>query len=314
MEERVLEYYNNLDWESMSLMERSIKVAEKKIALGENRDTVLQTYRDNIQSLMDLGVTDFEGYSVGDIREYDDIMQDILVNVETDTPDQLTAPLDFFGVQFDESNDEAVSSEESNTSEPEPTSIVINRRGSHTPLLQDENTTPNQGDTTIIEWDEEEADSEAGSGSDSEEVHTNIHLGNSLFNEPLLETGDEVEGQILGKDIEDEDSAYIRDNVKMMSYFSVFPVNDTRGLGQDSRGNIPLDYAVTVLKTYEEPNEDGELEDMMVAPTMEQAIQYLGLEGFQYNKSKNIFSKEMENGTRGYARILMDVDLRGLFG
>ena len=108
---------------------------------------------------------------------------------------------------------------------------------------------------------------------------------------------------------EEEDAKieeYLQDNMLMMSYFGNVP--QTSQVVRDREGNFQVDYSVLIGITYTSERKPVSF----LAQTMEDAIRYLLSEGYEYNKNHNIFILKEQEEIVSYARIFMDMDLRGV--
>lgn len=114
----------------------------------------------------------------------------------------------------------------------------------------------------------------------------------------------EDEEEYTEEDAEIEE--YLEGNMVMMSYFGNVP--QTSSVVRDNEGNIRVDYAVIIGITYTSERRSVSF----LAQTMEDAIGYLLSEGYEYNKNYNIFILKEQEEIVSYARVNMDIDLRGV--
>ena len=157
--------------------------------------------------------------------------------------------------------DEEGTIEPEDLEEPEPSNLVIRRRGSDANVVSNPPQQTNEG----VYEDEEE----------------------------YTEEGGEIE-------------VYLQDNMIMMSYFGNVPQESS--VVRDNEGNIMVDYVVLIGITYTYERRSVSL----LAQTMEDAIGYLLSEGYVYNKNYNIFILKDREEIVSYARVNMDIDLRGV--
>ena len=177
---------------------------------------------------------------------------------ETDREHELGTSLnDNMFVTFDEEG----TIEPEDLEEPEPSNLVIRRRGSDANVVSN----PPQQTNEVVYEDEEE----------------------------YTEEDAEIE-------------EYLEGNMVMMSYFGNVP--QTSSVVRDNEGNIRVDYAVLIGITYTSERRSVSF----LAQTMEDAIGYLLSEGYEYNKNYNIFILKEQEEIVSYARVNMDIDLRGV--
>lgn len=157
--------------------------------------------------------------------------------------------------------DEEGTIEPEDIEEPEPSNLVIRRRGSDDNVISNP---PQQTNEGVYEDEEEYTEEDA-----------------------------EIE-------------EYLEDNMVMMSYFGNVP--QASSVVRDNEGNIRVDYAVLIGITYTSERRSVSF----LAQTMEDAIGYLLSEGYVYNKNYNIFILKEQEEIVSYARVNMDIDLRGV--
>lgn len=179
-------------------------------------------------------------------------------DIETDREHELGTRLqDNMFVTFDEEG----TIEPEDIEEPEPSNLIIRRRGSDANVVSNP---PQQTNEGAYEDEEEYTEEDA-----------------------------EIE-------------EYLEDNMVMMSYFGNVP--QASSVVRDNEGNIRVDYAVLIGVTYTSERRSVSF----LAQTMEDAIGYLLSEGYEYNKNYNIFILKEQEEIVSYARVNMDIDLRGV--
>ena len=253
-----------------SILEREVRTYEELeefVSNYENQEQELDVYgviMGELDSIFD-ETLDF-GYDFGyeDIDEfidediYDDSENRREGESETDREHDLGTSLnDNMFVTFDEEG----TIEPEDLEEPEPSNLVIRRRGSDDNVISNP---PQQTNEGVYEDEEEYTEEDA-----------------------------EIE-------------EYLEDNMVMMSYFGNVP--QASSVVRDNEGNIRVDYAVIIGITYTSERRSVSF----LAQTMEDAIGYLLSEGYEYNKNYNIFILKEQEEIVSYARVSMDIDLRGV--
>lgn len=237
-------------------LEEFVNNYDSNIELGVNGD-----FEYDLEHLLN---TEIEFGNVGiedefvDEDIYDDSENRREGESETDREHELGTRLnDNMFVTFDEEG----TIEPEDLEEPEPSNLVIRRRGSNDNVVSN----PPQQTNEVVYEDEEE----------------------------YTEEDAEIE-------------EYLEDNMVMMSYFGNVP--QAGSVVRDNEGNIRVDYAVLIGVTYTSERRSVSF----LAQTMEDAIGYLLSEGYEYNKNYNIFILKEQEEIVSYARVNMDIDLRGV--
>lgn len=333
---RVIDYFNSLDWGNMTAGEDLIRNMERLVATTGEREKTLEMFRLLKNQLEELQKIQPGEVQEENIRTMEEIMAEVdrfhNKNVSTpyevapsDVPEEEveqgdtttgTTPVNVhtgnevpvesgglvgFDLNFDEVNEDEDSIANSH--------VVINRRGSGEPVVGDVQFEENTAENTERQYS-------TGDMGDNAPQEGNVPDNDEFMADLLGSIIGQTREIVLGKDVEDADKEHIHTNAMMMSYFSLQPYEDNLTPRRNPNGQIPMDYAVSVMVTHEV--KDGELEgledEVMITGTVEQAIEMLTGQGYEYNKSKNIFSKANEYGLRSYARITFDIDLRAVLG
>lgn len=249
-----------------SILEREVRTYEELEEFVNNYDSNIELgvngdFEYDLEHLLN---TEIEFGNVGiedefvDEDIYDDSENRREGESEIDREHELGTRLnDNMFVTFDEEG----TIEPEDLEEPEPSNLVIRRRGSDANVVSN----PPQQTNEVVYEDEEE----------------------------YTEEDAEIE-------------EYLEDNMVMMSYFGNVPQAGT--VVRDNEGNIRVDYAVLIGITYTSERRSVSF----LAQTMEDAIGYLLSEGYEYNKNYNIFILKEQEEIVSYARVNMDIDLRGV--
>ena len=250
-----------------SILDREVRTYEELeefVSNYENQEQELDVYGVMMGELDSIFDETFDFVNVGiedefiDEDIYDDSENRREGESETDREHDLGTSLnDNMFVTFDEEG----TIEPEDLEEPEPSNLVIRRRGSDDNVISNP---PQQTNEGVFEDEEEYTEEDA-----------------------------EIE-------------EYLEDNMVMMSYFGNVP--QASSVVRDNEGNIRVDYAVIIGITYTSERRSVSF----LAQTMEDAIGYLLSEGYEYNKNYNIFILKEREEIVSYARVNMDIDLRGV--
>lgn len=250
-----------------SILDREVRTYEELdefVSNYENQEQELDVYGVMMGELDSIFDETFDFVNVGiedefiDEDIYDDSENRREGESETDSEHDLGTSLnDNMFVTFDEEG----TIEPEDLEEPEPSNLVIRRRGSDDNVISNP---PQQTNEDVFEDEEEYTEEDA-----------------------------EIE-------------EYLEDNMVMMSYFGNVP--QASSVVRDNEGNIRVDYAVLIGITYTSERRSVSF----LAQTMEDAIGYLLSEGYEYNKNYNIFILKEQEEIVSYARVNMDIDLRGV--
>lgn len=255
----------------------SMLISSGQLGNDVPRQLEIRTYDELVQFVN--GVTVNEG-------NVDDISNDSNGVSNSDTYSSGDFGVDGFDLSFDEESEEGIQ---------QPSNLVIRRGGNSEEVRVTSNQNTRNDQPTV------------GDGSDDFDLNFTGWLPEDIENAIAESELASIESFEQNEEY-DKVYSFIESNELLMSYF--LSGVGVRQPSINDNGAVPLDYSINIfiISSDDTPNES------YLSDSIESAIEYLTSLGFTFNEHFNVFTLKENTEIIKYARILMDVDLRGILG